>query len=119
MHYATAGGDAQAMSLSAESRARLEELIASFLDGALTPAEEQEFAQSLSDPYARKIYHDHASMHAMLNWEHGTTRLHAAPVLPPVRSPRRAIWRLVSLVTAAMVLVSIGSVLVYDYARPY
>src|SRR4051812_20299718 len=55
-----------AMSLPVDARLRLDHLIAGFLDGALSAAEEQEFAALLTDPEARQAYYAQSAVHVML-----------------------------------------------------
>ena len=100
------------MSLTPEARARLEELIAGFMDGALTPPEEQEFAKLLADPEARKLYYAQSALHGMLHWERSTTAQPTVHLARPQRS------RMIPLAAAAMVLLALGAVIVYHSMYP-
>jgi len=100
------------MSLTLEARARLDELIAGFMDGALTLADEQEFAKLLADPEVRKIYYAQSALHGMLNWERSVTAQPTVHLARPQRS------RMLPLAAAAMVLLALGSLMVYRSMYP-
>lgn len=103
------------MSLPDDARLRLDHLIAGFLDGALSSAEEAEFAKLLKHPEARQAYIAQTAVHAMLHIEHERSRVVS------FTPPHAASWnwrRIVPLASAAMVLLSLGAVIAYRLVNP-
>ncbi len=99
------------MSKAADSNTEVNELLAAFLEDALSDTQRQRLAELVqADQAVRTQYLDHCRMHAALSWEHGVLGEVRFPKAPDedskvVEFPRPWIRRLAA---AAIVVIGLG-----------